>query len=353
MYWLGVHATPYNTFLLTHVKIAGDLTVRVFYSRYVIANLKWHAPTGGDESVYEGRLFVKLSIFKAALSSRHAFVVVGWNDGLKLGVMIARRILGLKFALWTDTVRESKGGLKDRLRSKFLKWLTTGNVVFTTGEVGVRAFRSEGLAPDATPVLNLPFYVPVPQEVPPKGRSKCLRILCCGRLVHRKGVDIAIRSVAHCISKCAVEVRLIIAGIGPNEAELKRLAREYQLDGHVTFAGWLDGVELAALRDASDILLHAVPSHDPFPVVVLEAMASGLVVLASRFAQSAVERIVDGESGLFVDPARPDCIGELIAELSRERDRVARMSCAARQVALQWPVDRGATLIRQFATGAL
>jgi glycosyltransferase involved in cell wall biosynthesis len=98
--------------------------------------------------------------------------------------------------------------------------------------------------------------------------------LYAGRLAEEKGVDTAIEAAKR------AGVPLAIAGEGPDEPRLRRLAA--QADSDVRFLGQLDPAGLASTRAAA--ALAVVPSrwHEPHPYAVSESMAAGLPVLVSR-----------------------------------------------------------------------
>jgi glycosyltransferase involved in cell wall biosynthesis len=94
-----------------------------------------------------------------------------------------------------------------------------------------------------------------------------------GRLAEEKGVDTAIEAAKR------ARVPLAIAGEGPDEPRLRRLAAD--TDADVRFLGRLDAAALAATREGAAVAV--VPSrwHEPHPYAVSESMAAGLPVLAS------------------------------------------------------------------------
>ncbi len=148
-------------------------------------------------------------------------------------------------------------------------------------------------------------------------------VLAVGRLSPEKGFDIAVRAAA---ATPGIELR--IAGTGPQEADLKKLAERGS--GKVSFAGFADKKALADLRRHARALL--VPSvwYENAPLAVLEAMAQGLPVIASRIG-GLPELVEDGVSGYLVTP---NDAGELAVAISRlaalSPDAWRAMSAAAR-----------------------
>ena len=120
------------------------------------------------------------------------------------------------------------------------------------------------------------------------------RLLSVGRLVHQKGLDLAMSALAQLKE---LEWQWCIAGDGPQINALRSLANEFGIQDRVIFPGWRSHAELVECYKASNLLLF--PSrHEGMPNVVLEAMASGLPVIASRIAGNE-ELVLDGETGLL------------------------------------------------------
>jgi glycogen(starch) synthase len=98
-------------------------------------------------------------------------------------------------------------------------------------------------------------------------------ILLVGRLVHEKGFQLALDALPGLIRRLG-DVRFLVAGSGPHEAELKAQARRLGLEAHGSFAGWIGDDVLHSLYAIADLCV--VPSlYEPFGLVALEAMASG------------------------------------------------------------------------------
>lgn len=112
------------------------------------------------------------------------------------------------------------------------------------------------------------------------------------------------------------DATLTLAGIGPERERLEQLACALGVREAVGFPGQLDREEMAALYHSADVVLN--PSlADNMPNSVLEAMASGVPIVATRVG--GVPWIVrDGETGLLVPPGDHEAMAGLVLRLCRE-----------------------------------
>jgi len=136
--------------------------------------------------------------------------------------------------------------------------------------------------------VDLEVYEPVAYgDTPP-------RLFSVGRIVHQKGLDLAMRALSG-LQDLGWEWR--IAGDGPQLDFLKSLAQKLGIADRVYFLGWQSREQLIEQYQWSNLFVF--PSrHEGMPNAVLEAMASGLPVIASRIAGSE-ELVVDGETGIL------------------------------------------------------
>jgi glycogen(starch) synthase len=120
-------------------------------------------------------------------------------------------------------------------------------------------------------------------------------ILGLGRLVREKGYDILIRAF-EILAKDFPDHDLLIAGDGPQMAQLRALIMSYELDDRVNLLGTVDHrIALDLMAGAAAFALCS--RNEPMGIVVLEAMAVGAPVVAS--AVGGVPEIVDGTNGLL------------------------------------------------------
>jgi phosphatidylinositol alpha-1,6-mannosyltransferase len=169
-------------------------------------------------------------------------------------------------------------------------------------------------------------------------------ILSVGRLVERKGHDKVIMALPKVLEKVP-DARYIIVGDGPHKAVLEKLVHALALDNSVHFAGSVHDDDVAEYYKAADVFI--MPSRhvkkegdvEGFGIVYLEANACAKPVIAGR-AGGAVDAVIDGRTGILVDPEEPQEIADALVKLLSDREKAAAMGAAGREHAKQfdWPV---------------
>lgn len=131
-------------------------------------------------------------------------------------------------------------------------------------------------------------------------------MLFAGRLVPKKGLDLLLEA----LSMLPANYTLKVAGTGPEEALLRKMARNLGVSGRVTWLGWLGQEALRTVFATSSCL--CVPSVegrggiDGVPNVMLEAMASGLPVVA--FGKGGIGEALDAETGFLAEECTADAL---------------------------------------------
>jgi len=137
--------------------------------------------------------------------------------------------------------------------------------------------------------------------------------------VKRKGQDMVIRALPLVRAKFPT-VRYMIVGQGPERLRLEKLAEQVGVRDCVTFAGPADDDELPKHYNDCDVFV--MPSRDipaeasveAFGIVYLEANACGKPVIGGR-SGGAEEAVIDGVTGLLVDPWNIEELAEAINRL--------------------------------------
>lgn len=149
-------------------------------------------------------------------------------------------------------------------------------------------------------------------------------VLYVGRVSPEKQVDVVLDGFKRLKVKSCDDSLLVIVGDGPDLARLKHLSQ-----GHtVVFTGRLDGHELAQAYASADVFAFA-SQVETFGNVVIEAMASGLPVLAFDYA-CAQMHVRENESGWLTRLGNVEALMEQIAQLP-QREVLQRMGLNARR----------------------
>ena len=154
------------------------------------------------------------------------------------------------------------------------------------------------------------------------------RLLSVGRLVHQKGLDLAMRALG---GLKEVDWEWCIAGDGPEMQALQTLARQLGLADRVKFLGWQSREELVQTYQQTNVFLF--PSrHEGMPNAVLEAMASGMPVIASCIAGND-ELVVNGQTGYLVPSEDIEALQTALKKLLNDSALRREMGGAARRLA--------------------
>lgn len=152
----------------------------------------------------------------------------------------------------------------------------------------------------------------------------------CGRLSDEKGFDLLINAVAQFVRN-GQKVALVIAGEGHLREQLQNHINERDLQAHVHMAGFL--ADPRELYRAIDIFVLS-SLREGLPNVVLEAMASGRPVVATRC--NGVPRLVtDGENGIVVDCNNEDQLFRAIRRYIESPETAAAFAAAGRETVEQ------------------
>lgn len=190
-----------------------------------------------------------------------------------------------------------------------------------------------------------------------------LRVLAVGRLVEKKGYPVLLDALARVVAS-GRRVRCEIIGAGPLRATLEARSKELGLTDTVSLRGPRTHQEVAVAYQEADVFVQASVvlgdgDRDGVPNSVLEAMASGLPVVASAVA-GIPEVVQDGATGVLVSPGDAGALASALMGLiddprARQRlgqaarayvvERLDRTS-AVRAIAPLFPCPGGASLVR-------
>lgn len=131
-------------------------------------------------------------------------------------------------------------------------------------------------------------------------------VLYVGRLSKEKGVEMLLRAVNR------VGCRIILAGTGPEEENLKSLVNEWGMQDSVSFRGYVPPEGIRNLLRSSDCLV--LPSEtESAPLCVIEAMAAGCPVIATNVGD-VPKMLLNGDAGYLIKPGDEDGLVKLLSD---------------------------------------
>lgn len=167
-------------------------------------------------------------------------------------------------------------------------------------------------------VVHLGVGVPQAVKQPP---VRVARILCSARLDPIKGHHDLLAALA-LVRDRGAEFVCELAGDGELRAEIAAEIERLGLGGHVRMLGGVDHERLLASLAKGDYDLAALASlergdeHEGIPVALMEAMAAGLPVVATR--TGSVDELVDAAAGILVEQRDPPALAEALERLIRD-----------------------------------
>ncbi len=205
--------------------------------------------------------------------------------------------------------------------------------------------RAVALGADATRTEILPYGVDVDRFAPDREARRRVRaahglandeevVLAVGRLVRKKGFEYLIEAMAR-LAPRRPKLRLVMAGGGDLDAELRALAADRSVSGRIIWLGAIPHSDVAAWLSAADVV--AAPSIvdragnvDGLPNTILEALATGTPVIATH-AGGIASVAVDRETALVVPERDADRLAGAIDELLSNAGLRAAIGGAARE----------------------
>lgn len=175
--------------------------------------------------------------------------------------------------------------------------------------------------------------VPVSTEV--LGAKPSEKIVCCvGSLKEKKGHAVLLRAWPDVISRRS-DARLVLVGDGPLRDELHEAANHSGVRETIRFLG--NRADVPAILRASNVFV--LPSlWEGFGIAVVEAMAAGVPVVASR-VDGVCEIIRDGQDGVLVTPYDSEKLAQAIVELLNDGERAKNLVASAGKRAEEFSIN--------------
>lgn len=181
--------------------------------------------------------------------------------------------------------------------------------------------------------VNTDFFQPNPMGSTSSLAQEILRILFVGRFQRQKNLEFLLYQLA-ALRRGSFALRMV--GDGPQKRGLQELAAQLEIADSTTWDGWMPRADLPGIYQSADCFVN--PSlYEGMPNVVLEAMACGLPVIASRI--DVHETLVShGETGFLFELNNPAMLASALAQMEDVdlRLRMGQQARARAQKLFSW-----------------
>jgi glycosyltransferase involved in cell wall biosynthesis len=237
-------------------------------------------------------------------------IIISGNMGpTSLVSMLAAKILRIPFVIWTEEISTSAKNLS-WLQKLFRFILLPRTTAFLTWGLPAKNYMLQKEIPReklhyCAQAIDNEWWINSARANSSKIIKSQMKLsgrvfLMVGQLISRKGFDKILEAWSGLDQNIQEQNHIIIVGEGEDEYYLKQIAQSNSIP-NIIFAGQKNQDDLSEIFSASDILIF--PSLvDVWGMVVNEAMASGLPVLASKYAGSSQELITYPKYGEIIDP---------------------------------------------------
>ena len=244
-------------------------------------------------------------------------------------LMTFHRSRSLESATFVDRLRNTLAGSQSA-------------AIITPSEARRTHFLTQNLVP-AHKVVRIPLGTDLLQFQPDPAVRAAVRqelgfgpevilLGTIGNFVPAKGVEVAIQAFQALAGRPIPHpVALVVVGDGPGRPGIEALVSSVRdSPGVVRLAGFR--LDINRCMAAIDVLLHT-PRIEAFGLVVIEAMATGLPVVATRVG-GVPELVRDGSTGLLAESAQPESLADALQRLLNDRNLRASMGAEGRRVAV-------------------
>lgn len=333
--------SPYQVELFDEITRGGSIHLKIIYLHHKDREHPWQSPVmDHDSCVIDASPASWCNAWKWCQSA-DLIVFNYYTHPFPFLAMRCRAIQDLPWVFWGERPGAWSSTEYTRwIRRKLLSPVRNRGVpIWGVGQFALEGYRRDW--GEKHRYVNFPYFSNLERfaNQPPQREKRTRVILYSGLFNHRKNVLGLAREFLAC-SQDHPEARLWLLGSGPLEATLRKML--LPVADKVKWLGFQPWQDLPSIYAKADLLCH--PSHyDGWALVIVEALASGLPVIATRSTGAACEFIKDEINGWLVPTRDGEALQKSLRQaLSLTPEKMTMMSAAARASMADHRLQKGA-----------
>lgn len=355
---LSVTPSPYQRDLFAALAKRPEWNLRVFYQEDRPPDSPWPwEPLADYERVLPGVAPgwpTLRSHINWDLPNREAFDLWITNTALTswTGQRLMRQLMAEErpWIFWGERLRHQVHPLKHRVQESLLAPLASASGIAAIGQWAQQDYLQR--FPEV-PVEDLPYapdvsaFAAARVRVDSAADQAACTFLFCGQMIARKGVDVLLQAFYQ-VAEEFPQARLLLLGRQDEATELGANLPEGDWRKRVESVGFVGPQDLPAHFARADVFV--LPSrHDGWGVVVHQAAAAGLPVIASEAVGSVRNLVVAGTSGMMVRAGEVKPLAEAMMTLAADKGLRERMGEESQQLGLALTPEKEAQKWVAFA----
>jgi len=324
--------TPYIVDFAEAISAHPGLELKVLYLSEGESHRDWktHFGEGYEYAIMRGvnpgkGLYINPGIIGEILRWKADFCLVHGTytaPTFMLAAMVLN-IAGRKWGFWGEPIKPTRINPILRLLRRNLSFplIKSSSVLVAIGQNAIETYKKIGVAEEKLYLLPYSRDTSIFKIDPDKrmrirnetrkrlGFNDEMIFLTSAQLIGRKGVDLLIRAYSRLSSRKRAPA-LLIMGSGSEEESLKKLAVDLKAPG-IQFLGFVQPREIPRIFFAADVFVLA-SLHDGWGVVLNEAAAAGLPIIATNMVGAARHIVKQDKNGFIVEANNIDSLSEIM-----------------------------------------
>lgn len=347
--------SPYQRDLFRALAVLPDVELQVYYAEAASPDSPWpKEPLQPYERILRGFWLGSVSrrfIFNWELPDVRGADVIILNGYITAPAqrLLRRRRPPQPMVFWAERMVGQRGGWRQRVHALLAQPLQRVSGVMAIGAAAAEDYRQRW---PGKPVIEIPYYCdlePFARDRPARPRDP-VRVLFCGQMIARKGVDLLLQATEALVRK-DLSFRLLLVG---REAELPGMLAAVSSGARerIEYLGFRAPADLPAVFAEADIFV--LPSrYDGWGVVVNQAIGAGLPVICSDAVGAARSLVRPGQNGTIFPCGDVEQLTRALEDLIRHPGKLAQFAETSLSFAAELQPAAGAAKIHGFLLDVL